>query len=404
MGKELGQRSNIINFPKIGEAVTIDNNALQLDVLPRYQAKSQKLTEIINVKDYRKFPDGIKKAQAFKHEFYENATERQIEEDLTSYLAEYRFEISEFEYELNIVNDKLVDPATGKLMTDLAQKAIAERKKNDQNASREKAELIGLFVLEEGLVLNPNGTATWFSPQGAKEEGYGDYGFGYVGKKEGSKLKMTAIRLEDPSIKDFNRATSAINGEEGYQKAEDFLANPRVVDISPDEVRQFIQGNFNIKSEESKKVFKKSLIGLRYAIKDYCQIILNGTDEAKDLAFHALENLSLELKRKHEAGEKAGNVIFISDYIVPDLFYAMKMKKYIVPAPFVRGSCGLSGKQESTDIFSSIKKVAKSLSKERDFEFNESGPCRLCEKDVPCGPCKICESCNDEIDANELSA
>jgi hypothetical protein len=63
-----------------------------------------------------------------------------------------------------------------------------------------------------------------------REDGYGDYGFGYVGKLNGSVLEMTAIRLEDPQINDFNKATNAL-WENEYKTAEDFLETPKVINI-----------------------------------------------------------------------------------------------------------------------------------------------------------------------------
>ena len=49
-------------------------------------------------------------ALAFRPEFYERATEGQIRDDVVSFLAEYRFEVPDFEYKMGIADSKLVDP------------------------------------------------------------------------------------------------------------------------------------------------------------------------------------------------------------------------------------------------------------------------------------------------------
>lgn len=337
-----------------------------------------------------------REAQAFKVEFYERAKREQIREDLVSYLGEYRFEVPEFTYEMNIRGGKLTDPTSGELMTSKAKKAIEDRRKDRLNISRETAELSGLLSLESQLKENPKGTVVWFSPPGEKNEGYGDYGFGYTGKVEDDKLKMTAIRLESPQILDFNRASLALFSKE-FEKAEDFLSSPMVLDIEEGMVKDFIQGNFNIK--ENTGVFDKSLKSMRNVISDCVDIIQYGSQEQKHMAMHVIENISLEIKALYE---NEGRVNENIDYIPLSLTLAMKSRIYTLPPPRVQGSCGATSVPQTNEIFKSLnyKKIDK---KQRSFDFDEPGPCRLCGSDAPCGPCKICMSCNDKLDASEMS-
>ncbi len=88
------------------------------------------------------------KISAFKHEFYEKATDGQIRDDIVSYLAEYRFEVPEYRYSFGIVEGQLVDPNSLEPMTVKAKKAIDIRKKHNLGTSREEAELEGLSILE----------------------------------------------------------------------------------------------------------------------------------------------------------------------------------------------------------------------------------------------------------------
>lgn len=335
-------------------------------------------------------------AQAFKVEFYERAKRQQVRDDLVSYLGEYRFEIPQFNYELGVKEGKLTDPETGDFMTDKARKAIKDRASDGLKTSREFAELKGLGVLESQL--SKKGTIIWFSPQGAKEDGYGDYGFAYVGNLEEDKLKMTAIRLESPTLSDFNRATSSLFNKE-FETAEEFLSSPQIIDIDQEEVKQFIKGNFYIKDERWGRVFDKSMRSMRNVIDDCVDLIMYGTEEQKHTALHVVENLSIELKAKYSSQLKSENI----DYIPLSLSSAMKTRRYTAPPPKVLGSCGATSQPESNDIFKSLN-YKKGERKVRKFEFNEPGPCRMCGRDVYCGPCKICEGCNDRIDANEIAA
>ncbi len=290
---------------------------------------------------------------AFRHEFYETAGNGQIRDDLVSYLAEYRFEVSEFEYKFGIVNDKLVDPNSREPMTDKAKKAIETRKKNNLGVVREKAELEGLLLLEDRIKENPTGTVVWFSPPGAKEDGYGKYGFAYAGKREADSLKMTAIRLENPSISDFNLIANAMWGKAGEKTAEDFLKNPQVLDIPLDKAKDFIHGVFEIKPEESNTVFQKALNEMAGVIKDSTHIFKNGSFVEKQRTIAVLENMAIELRQRFSFSHEA-NVVFFADYKAVNLYAAMQMQRYVNNPPPVPGSCGMSGKIESSNILGKL--------------------------------------------------
>lgn len=341
------------------------------------------------------------KPLAFRQEFYEGAKRQQIVDDVVSYLGEYRFEVPEFSYKLGINEGRLTDPASGALMTDKAKKAIDLRTKEGLKTTREEAEFEGLLSIERQLK-EKGGTIVWFSPPGPEEDGYGKYGFAYTGRLTESGLEMTAIRVEEPSIIDFNQAATALWGKE-YKDAEGFLREPQVVDIEEDKVKDFIHGNFEIKNKQGKEIFRNAILRMQSAINDFSAIATYGTEDQKHAAFHALENMSLELIQR-ASQEKEKGAIYIEDLTLPDLKTAMTMDKYKTPPPAVKGSCGMSANVESNDIFRSIMFSSESVitGGKREFGFDKPGPCRLCERDVPCGPCKICESCNDKIDAGEL--
>lgn len=406
MSKNIETKANVINFRQAAYGLsTIGNNALKLDMAPRHQA------DVVSIDRYRK-PKKRAEAQAFRTEFYEKATDRQIEDDIISYLGEYRFEVSEHDYELDIVDDRLVDPASGEFMVTKAKRAIENRRNDGLNTSREEAELKGLITIEEERKKMGNEkrlerkTLVWFSPPGEREDGYGAYGFGYIGEEDNGKLKMTAIRLEDPEISDFNRAAQALWGKSGYKRAEDFLMSPQIVNVDKKKVKEFIQGNFEIKNEESRRIFEMVKTALGRNMDGFKAVLRNGTEQQRHTAVHVIENMALKMKKIYEQELKTGNIIYLSNHQVPNFVTAMVMREYNVAPAAVRGSCGITSKTQTNDIFRGINTDADKTptSNSRDFEFDQSGPCRLCERDVPCGPCKICEACNDKIDADEQLA
>jgi hypothetical protein len=396
----MNKEANLIQFHQAKRYAISGNNALGLDIIDQNIRQTGAVTDLKNNNHQSK---RLNEASAFNNEFYKTASDKQIRDDVVSYLGEYRFEVSEFDYELNLQDDKLIDPASKESMVEKAKRAIELRKKDGLNISREVAEVKGLVSLEKQLKANPKGCVVWFSPPGAFEEGYGKYGFGYTGKVTDNKLKMTAIRLEDPQIGDFNQASQALWGVGDYKCAEELLEAPKVLDLDKSKIKDFIYGNFEIKDQESKGIFEKARKDLEGVITEFTIVARKGTKQEQHTALHVIENLSLELKNKYRQQLRSGT-IFLSEYKIPTLAFAVNVQKYTAIPEAVKGSCGISAKTQSNDVFRSIKISAdKTLTyNKRDFEFDQSGPCRICQKDVPCGPCKICESCNDKIDLEEL--
>jgi len=298
------------------------------------------------------------RATAFRQEFYEPPTvSQQIVDDVTSYLGEYRFEVPEFEYRLGIEKGRIVDPNTGDLMTSKAAKAIEIRRKDGLKTSREEAELEGLIKIEDQLKDNPFGSVIWFSPPGPPDEGYGQYGFGYVGKRKGNLLEMTAIRLEVPEMIDFNRATRALWEEEGYQSPEELLSSPKVLNIDAAGVREFIHGVFEIKESDGNDIFRRALEKMRGVIVAFAGI---QDREERQKALYVLENLAIELKARYQRGED--NIAYMAEYRSYNLVAFMAREDYTTRPPVVAGSCGASGRVESNDIFKNIGLFGNSLS------------------------------------------
>ena len=305
---------------------------------------------------------------AFRHEFYENATTAQIRDDVVSFLGEYRFEVPDFEYTMGFSDGLLVDPNTKDSMVTKAQKAIEHRRNLNLGTIREEAELEGLNSLQKQFTENPTGTAVWFSPPGAEEDGYGDYGFAYTGTKEGDKIRMRAIRLESPKIADFNLIAYSVWDQKEKMSAEDFLRSPKVLDIPEERVREFIHGIFEVKPKEETAVFQKALVEMDAIINDSTQVLKHGSPEEKRKAVAVLENMSIELRRRL-TDEEDEEVVFRAQYAQISLSEAMQTQRYITDPPAVKGSCGMTGKIESANIFGKILRPTDSIFKTSEQEW-----------------------------------
>jgi len=336
-------------------------------------------------------------AQAFRQEFYEGeGFKERIKTDLVSYLGEYRFKVSEFCYTHSILNGAIIDPITKEAWVLKTQKAINQRAIEGLSSSREQAELAGFQKLEEELGKNPHGTVVWFSPQGPKKDGYGDYGFAYVGKKVDDNLRLTAIRLERPVLSDFNKARRILAGDGELEKAEDFLSSPWVVNRDAGDVKALIYEHFWINDLRSKNIFDQAMLDLDSVLDNCSNIIENGTIDQKRKAFNTIENLAIEVKNRLELEDRRG----LSQELSTDYhqFAAlMQMEKYNKQAEKVAGSCGSSGITQSNDIFSNSSILRSLFSDKEKWEYH-TGQCRVCSNDgVDVGPCSICKGCEEKF-------
>ncbi|MCL4354178.1 hypothetical protein M1349_01765 [Patescibacteria group bacterium] len=337
-------------------------------------------------------------AQAFRQEFYEGEGLRQrIKTDLISYLGEYRFKVSEFTYAHGISNGTIVDPITKEAWISKTQKAIDQKLSEGLSSSREKAELTGFQKLEEELGKNPQGTVAWLSPQGPKKEGYGDYGFAYVGKKVDDSLQLTAIRLDRPVISEFNRVKRILtNDGDEFEKAEDFLRSPWVIDKDVEDVKALIYEHFWVGDLSSKKIFHQAMLDINSALDSCADIIEKGTIDQKRKAFNTIENLAIEVKKRLEFKEKKTDPqeLRSCDHQFSAL---MQLENYNKQAEKVAGSCGSSGINESNDIFNNLSTLRSIFPNGEKWEYH-TGQCRVCNNEgVDVGPCSVCKGCEEKF-------
>jgi len=322
-------------------------------------------------------------SDAFRIE-YRDVHPQVIIDDFVHYLGEYRFSLSKDFYNLNYVEGELRDPHRNESMVKVSERAIDLKRREGRSFAREQAETIGFKSLNRQLLRSQTGdTIIWASPPGPKEEGYGNYGFIYFGKVGnhglgGNKnIKMTAIRVEKPSIEKFKKALYMLTGEKiEYEFAEKFLDSPRVVpeDTKEGYVDAILKMVFDFKpNRDEEGNFRKIINKMFPLISDFAN---NPWRTREDL--YALENYALELKREY----------YIYDREDPSNLQDLGVA-YRNEPPKVMGSCGSTG--ESSNIFSSVSSL-NSLDKygSRSFKCPSCGKTNIRPKDELISNCQHC--------------
>lgn len=315
--------------------------------------------------------------EAFNLEYFSYSTPEEIRADIISYLGEYRFALQKSDYVMvysceGTGNAYVRDPQRGEPMSIKARRAIEERKLQDKVVNREQAELEGMLLLDEKLRHAKTGdTIFWASPPGPQDDGYGDYGFIYTGKVEVDnedpnrrELHMTAVRVENPSFDQFRTTLSLLIGRElDFKSAEDFLANPEVIDrdipqVFIDKILELYCG-INLDSNEKEK-FKKVIQEIDPLINEVVAVIKNGKKDEKLKAFYTLENYSLKLKTSYQDDGK--EKISYIDSPGDNLRISDLMPFYNYQPPVIKGSCHDTSSIKSNNIFSnSLDKLTNSL-------------------------------------------
>ncbi len=292
-------------------------------------------------------------SKAFSLEYLSLLTDGELRRNIISYLGEYRFQVPKYAYELIFGHDKygqdqitLRDKERAQPLRKIAQRALKERRLNGDPIHREEAEEKGLKLLEDKLKLAKTGdTIIWASPPGPKEQGYGEYGFIYIGKVTRlaggeAHLGMSAIRLEKPTLNQYNNCLNAFTNENiNNSTAEEFLGSPKIVpdDFSSQAIDSVLKTHFSFTPDLMKQAkFALIIEQMKSMIDDFIFLCRLGLKSDKLKAFYALENYALKLK--NESAIKCPNIILSS---TPRLGHIID--KYGFMPPVVSGSCGSTG-------------------------------------------------------------
>lgn len=261
------------------------------------------------------FPTELASSNGFTVEYRPHVKDQEIKDDIVSYLGEYRFKLQKYDYELSLVKQgdqfHLTDTHREESMVQKGYRAIAEKRMRGEDVHREEAELRGLISLEHQLSSAEVGDSIlWFSPPGPKEEGYGDYGFVFRGEVEANDesrkdLKMTAIRVENPTLDSYNTAYSLLAGKSlDARHADEFLRSPIVVSggVTEAHIEATLKNIFGFNEDaEQKEMFRRVINRVMYLIEDYIKNGKNMPDRRR--RFHSIENVFARILREEQRGE-----------------------------------------------------------------------------------------------------
>lgn len=316
-------------------------------------------------------------SDAFNLEYKKETPKESLYDHIVSYIGEYRLRLQKYNYSLEYSASGFVDPNTGESMLQIAESSIRDKRGRGLPIHREEAELKALGILKNVMPFTRKGdTIFWASPPGPKNEGYGTYGFLFVGKISGNQqVNMTAIRVDDPTLEQYSTAMTIFTGAPTSQySADSVLRDPRILqeDMELSIVDKVLEYVFAYKVDEKEKAkFKRILGKLNPVIEDLIDFVKQGTNEEKLQAFYALENYALQLKAEEELG-------IVPNYRVSESIEPTRLVDIIdthgYEPPKVAGSCGST--DSSNSLFgSSLKKLLKELGIEvKDCECPDGNP------------------------------
>ena len=333
--------------------------------------------------------------QAFNLEYKREISDKELYDEVVSYLGEYRLDAPKYQYELVYAPDvtgkedyKVRDTYQGESMQAKAHRSVSEKYRRKEYAGREIAEEKGVLRLEEQLEQAKTGdTVLWFSPPGAKEDGYGDYAFLYHGQVvkhlDGSALlAMSAIRIDKPTLAKGSEFFQTMTGQDQAQETpEDFIADPVVLPFTVPEslLDRSLAKHFGSKSsQEDQQVFEKVIAQMKPQIEEFVTKVKLSSREDRIKYLYGLENYALKLKKEFTEERR---VIFepgkryAGKDTVPSLAYLRD--NYGKEPPRVGGSCGSSGKSDSLGSSAGLSFLSGATLSEAVFG-NESKECGDC--------------------------
>ncbi len=337
-------------------------------------------------------------------EYLKGTPDRAIRDELHSYLAEYRFSLSEWSYKLNYFDDHLRDTYTGESMVKKTAKAIELRRNNRKNTLREEAEYHGIQYLDIALQNALTGDhIIWASPPGDREDGYGNYGFVFSGTVDSNidqhkHISMTAFRIEETSVDAYNEIVSTILGQQiQFNTPEEFLAQPFILHNAQVEQETILRMKTMSKRINNKQ-FGIAMGVLEPLVQQFIYEAKSGSSKIRlRQLFHAIENLAIELNENINFT----NIQELSRSLHNNIEFIVQRFGMFKP-PVVGGSCGSSGGDETLDTLLGRnimnRLTGHILSKilgesEEKWDYHE-GECNVChKKPVMVGPCSICVDC-----------
>lgn len=342
-------------------------------------------------------------SNSFRVDHREDVTTPEMTKDVETYLYEFRLRAQKKDYDLSLVllddSWKLGDPIKHESMVTKAHRAVMDRRLRGEPTHREEAEHAGLSFLEQQLGdAGVGDSIIWFSPPGPKEQGYGEYGFGFTGKVVeedfGRKtVRMTANRFDKPTLEQYRQAFKMIAGGEFEAKsADDFLRMPIVIKggISEDFTDMIFANvfGFSFDEEEAKRNDEIYNTRLKHLAIEYSHRFKYMSPEERVEAIHMMENIATEAK-KFGGG---GTTIFVSE--APRTLAEAK-KSYSYEPEKVAGSCPVSRSNNPLEAGNGTLgafKLPEDKYGSREVDCPNCGAENVRPKDALIATCKACGS------------
>lgn len=357
--------------------------------------------ELLGRKNVQNLPE--KNTSDFRIEYGQHTPDQAAINDIVSFLGEYYFRIPKYSYKLKFSTGEIKDPLKEESMLNVAEKAIYEKIAKNSTYSRELAEKQGIQSLNNQLSKAQSGdTIFWASPPGSKEEGFGDYGFVFMGNVQqtstGKDIQMTAIHIDNPTLKQFNQVNHLFTGEKtSYKTAEEFIANPRVIKEHFDEgyIDELLGKTFSFKpNKEEQEKFNIIMQKMTSINREFIQSAKNPfkpkSEKIKEL--YSIINYALQLKKEYEL-QLEGKERCIVDFR-PKVGLAVISAKYGYEPPRVAGSC--PGSNKSSNLLSRGSFLSGLFGEQEWFHCPKCG----FQADGPIGDtCPGCKLTKDEYAA-----
>lgn len=288
---------------------------------------------------------------AFRTEYLKSVPDQAIRDELRSYLAEYRFQLPQYKYDLIYFDDHLRDTYTNETMVEKAERSITLRRSNWKNVLRESAEYRGIQYLDSVLRDATLGDRIiWASPPGSKQEGYGNYGFVFSGviddiSNNKKHISMTAFRVEESSVASYNKAVSTIFGQPIlHDTPEEFLAQPFIshtIQVEP----EIALNNMLASKKIDDKQFELAMGVIEPLMNQFIVESKSGAskDRLKQL-FYTIEHLAIKLNKSTDFTE-----LYSLSNSLHQNFEGIVQKHGMFKPFIVGGSCGSSGEESTLD-------------------------------------------------------
>lgn len=335
-------------------------NRVEIDYL-EYIDYQPSLTE-------RKGPD------AFQLRYNSEAPAQAIENDVKSYLGEYRLGVQKYDFELEYSYGEdglhMRSKDDKESMLKKSYRAIMDAPSSKKK--RRHSEYQNLLNVENIINTANNGDLYFYfsPPDPNKEDDEGKYGFCFIGEVvdiendenktvKKAKVKNTAINIPSNDLQRYIQALSTLGAETtDIQTPEDFIARPFKLhsQISRADIDSVLSDCFDYTPDpQDKDRFEMIMTIMNRDIKQFVTMIKHGySNEDILVGLYALENKALELKNieTDQLSEmiriNIKPIISTNDYGYQDDFMYL-IRNYGYKPPAVGGSCGSTG--ETANMF-----------------------------------------------------